>query len=76
MDWLLGLTEYINDVVDILIVSYVIYKLLMLIRGTRAVQLLKGIIVVILAWVLSTFLNLQTLRWMMEQVLHSVSSWC
>lgn len=68
MDWLLGLTEYINDVVDILIVSYVIYKLLMLIRGTRAVQLLKGIIVVILAWVLSTFLNLQTLRWMMEQV--------
>mgnify|MGYP001277018699 FL=1 len=68
MDWILGLTEYVNDTVDILIVSYVIYKLLVLIRGTRAVQLLKGIIVVVLAWVLSTFFNLQTLRWMMEQV--------
>lgn len=68
MDRILGLTGYISDFVDILIVSYVIYKLLMLIRGTRAVQLLKGIIVVVLAWVLSTFFNLQTLRWMMEQV--------
>ena len=68
MERILGLTEYISDAVDILIVSYVIYKLLMLIRGTRAVQLLKGIIVVVLAWVLSTFFNLQTLRWMMEQV--------
>src|SRR5690625_3610075 len=68
MDGILGLTDYISDLVDILIVSYVIYQLLMLIRGTRAVQLLKGIIVVVLAWVVSTFFNLQTLRWMMEQV--------
>lgn len=68
MEWLYGLTDYLNNIIDILIVSYVIYKLLMLIRGTRAVQLLKGIIVVVLAWVLSTYFNLQTLRWMMEQV--------
>lgn len=68
MDGIFDLTKYVSDVVDILIVSYVIYKLLVLIRGTRAVQLLKGIIVVVFAWVLSTFFNLQTLRWMMEQV--------
>lgn len=68
MDGIFGLTKYVSDAVDILIVSYVIYKLLVLIRGTRAVQLLKGILVIVFAWVLSTFFNLQTLRWMMEQV--------
>src|SRR5690606_15593157 len=56
-----------TDVIDILIVSYVIYKGIMLIRGTRAVQLLKGIFVVLLAWGLSVVFNLNTLQWMMNQ---------
>ncbi|NBI29981.1 diadenylate cyclase CdaA [Chengkuizengella marina] len=55
------------DIIDILIVSYVIYKLIMIIRGTRAVQLLQGIVVVIVAWALSILLGLNTLQWMMEQ---------
>jgi diadenylate cyclase len=58
----------INDVIDILIVSYVIYKFILLIRGTRAIQLLKGIIVVVGAWVLSTLFKLNTLQWMMSQM--------
>lgn len=56
-----------TDVIDILIVSYVIYKGIMLIRGTRAVQLLKGIFVVLIAWGLSVVFNLNTLQWMMNQ---------
>ncbi|WP_054950949.1 diadenylate cyclase CdaA [Numidum massiliense] len=68
MKWLAGMTDYLYVIVDIAIVSFVIYKLLMLVRGTRAVQLLKGIIVIVLAWFVSTYFNLQTLRWMMEQV--------
>jgi len=55
------------DIIDILIVSYVIYKLIMLVRGTRAVQLLKGIVVLIIAWGLSVALQLHTLNWMMNQ---------
>ncbi|MDP5277168.1 diadenylate cyclase CdaA [Chengkuizengella axinellae] len=55
------------DIIDILIVSYVIYKLIMIIRGTRAVQLLQGILVVIVAWAFSLLLGLNTLQWMMEQ---------
>ena len=58
----------IVDIIDILIVSYVIYKGLLLIRGTRAVQLLQGIFIVVLAWGLSTVFNLQTLQWMMNQM--------
>ncbi|SDX31798.1 diadenylate cyclase [Marininema mesophilum] len=63
-----GLTRYVNDIVDILIVSYVIYKLLMLLRGTRAVQLLKGISIVIVAWMVSSFFQLSTLQWLMENL--------
>ncbi len=58
----------ITDIIDILIVSYVIYKLILLVRGTRAVQLLKGIVVVVVTWALSIWLNLNTLQWMMNQM--------
>lgn len=54
-------------VLDILIVSYIIYKLLMLLRGTRAIQLIKGIMIVIIAWLLSAFFELKTLQWLMSQ---------
>lgn len=53
--------------IDILLVSYVIYKLIMLIRGTRAVQLLKGIMVIVVTWLLSKYFELTTLHWMMSQ---------
>src|SRR5690554_1706606 len=58
----------IYDIIDILIVSYVIYKAILLVRGTRAVQLLKGIFVVLLTWGLSTLFNLYTLQWLMNQM--------
>lgn len=61
-------TDSIKDVVDILIVSYIIYKMLNMVRGTRAVQLLKGIIVLAVIWAVSTFFDLYTLRWLMNQV--------
>lgn len=63
-----GITQYVSDIVDILIVSYVIYKSLILLRGTRAVQLLKGITVVIAVWVMSTLFHLSTLQWLMENL--------
>ncbi|MEB3103748.1 diadenylate cyclase CdaA [Ferviditalea candida] len=58
----------IYDVIDILIVSYVIYKLILLVRGTRAVQLLKGIFVVVITWLISIWFHLNTLKWMMNQM--------
>lgn len=58
--------KYLGQVVDILLVTYVIYKLIMVIRGTRAVQLLKGIIVILIVWMLSSVLGLRTLGWIMN----------
>jgi diadenylate cyclase len=66
----MGLIDYgdlIRYGIDILLVSYVIYKLIMLIRGTRAVQLLKGIMVIVITWLVSRYFELTTLHWLMSQ---------
>ncbi|MDM5329354.1 diadenylate cyclase CdaA [Neobacillus sp. CF12] len=63
------LWKYLASIVDILLVSYVIYKLLNLIKGTKAVQLLKGIVVILLVRVVSEFFGLNTLSWLMQQAI-------
>ncbi|BFH65396.1 MULTISPECIES: diadenylate cyclase CdaA [Paenibacillus] len=60
--------DSIKDVIDIAIVSYIIYHVILLVRGTRAVQLLKGILVLVIIWALSTWFDLFTLRWLMNQI--------
>ncbi|WP_424475453.1 diadenylate cyclase CdaA [Oceanobacillus kimchii] len=56
--------------VDIALVWYVLYKLIMLIRGTKAIQLLKGIAVVIIVWGVSILLNLQTIQFFTNQIIN------
>ncbi|MFC4598379.1 diadenylate cyclase CdaA [Cohnella hongkongensis] len=70
MDYFAGLTlqNSIKDIIDVLIVSYIIYKVLMMVRGTRAVQLLQGIFLLVLVWAVSNLLNLYTLKWLMNQM--------
>ena len=57
------------NIVDVLLVWFVFYKLITIIKGTKAVQLLKGIFVLIIARILTEFFGLNTLQWMMDQVL-------
>jgi len=59
--------DLLRYAIDISVVTYVIYKLIMLIRGTRAVQLLKGIVVIVVTWLLSKYFELTTLHWLMSQ---------
>ncbi|KGA95788.1 membrane protein [Alkalihalobacillus alcalophilus ATCC 27647 = CGMCC 1.3604] len=59
--------EYLGQIVDILLVTFVIYKLIMIIRGTRAVQLVKGITVVLAVWFISRLFGLRTLEFIMTQ---------
>lgn len=62
--------KYLASIVDIVLVWYVIYKLINVIKGTKAVQLLKGILVILLVRVVSEFLGLATLSWMMQQAIN------
>jgi len=57
------------NILDVLLVWFVIYKIITLIKGTKAVQLLKGIFVIIIARMLTVFFGLNTLSWMMDEVL-------
>ncbi|GGG03036.1 diadenylate cyclase CdaA [Paenibacillus aceti] len=60
--------DWIKDIIDILIVTYIIYHLILLVRGTRAIQLLKGLLVLVLIWAVSTWFDLYTLKWLMNQM--------
>jgi diadenylate cyclase len=70
LDYFAGLTlkNSIKDIIDVLIVSYIIYRVIIMVRGTRAVQLLKGIFLLVLTWAISTWLNLYTLKWLMNEM--------
>ena len=61
-----------QDIVDILIVSYIIYRIILLIRGTRAVQMLLGIIVITGIYFISGRLDLLTLHWLLKTFLSSI----
>ena len=52
-------TIRIQDVLDILIVAYLVYKLIDLLRETRAGQLIKGVLGIILVYVLSQAFQLR-----------------
>lgn len=55
----------IMDIIDILIVAYVIYKGIKLLRETRAATLVKGIVILILAMQLSSLLNLYLVNYIL-----------
>ncbi|WP_227395921.1 diadenylate cyclase CdaA [Jeotgalibacillus aurantiacus] len=55
---------------DILLVWYLLYKLITLIKGTKAVQLLKGIFVIVIVRILSELLGFNTLASIMQEVMY------
>ena len=59
----------IKDVIDILIVSVIFYKIALLIKETRAEQLMKGIITVFIVAQLSEVFKLYTINWMLENTM-------
>ncbi|MDW7670101.1 MAG: diadenylate cyclase CdaA [Bacillota bacterium] len=57
------------DIVDMGIVAFVFYKLYMLIRETRAEQLIKGILVLLLVTPLSEVLQLHVINWILRNTM-------
>ncbi|MGE5544542.1 MAG: diadenylate cyclase CdaA [Bacillota bacterium] len=56
------------NLVDILIVSYVCYRLLLLIRGTRAEQLLKGLIILLGFSAVSRWMGFSAVNWLVNKL--------
>ena len=57
------------DILDILIVAVLIYEFLKLIRGTRAVQMALGSVLVLLLFYVSRLAPLQTVNWLIRNLL-------
>jgi diadenylate cyclase len=56
------------SLVDIAIVAYLIYRILGLISGTRAEQLLRGLLLLLVFSVLASYLNLAMVTWLVEKL--------
>ena len=57
------------DLIDILIVAFIIYQLLQLIRGTHAVQMALGAMVLVLVYWVSQWADLETVNWLLRTFL-------
>ncbi len=62
-------TVGLSAVVDIAIMAFIIYKVLMLIRRTSSGQVAKGVLIVIAAFVLASFFNLSMLSYILSKAL-------
>jgi uncharacterized protein (TIGR00159 family) len=61
-----------QDVLDVFFVAYVIYRIAVLIRGTRTMQMVVGLGIVAAAFVGSQMLGLFTLNWLLNNFLGSL----
>lgn len=57
------------DIIDILVVAFILYEVIILVRNTRASQLAKGIIVLLLAYFIALLANLRTLAFILSGVM-------
>ena len=58
----LMMTFKATDVLDIMVVSFIIYNLIKIVRETRAEQLVKGILILLVAFFISGIFNLKMLN--------------
>lgn len=76
--WNFSLSEFISrlripdvrwtDIVEILLISYLTYHILLWVKNTRAWQLMKGICVVIAVALLAAVFNMTTILWIFQHV--------
>lgn len=59
----------ITDVIDILVVAFLIYKMLGFIRETRAQQMFWGVLLIVAVFILSEVLDLSLLNWLLTRLI-------
>lgn len=61
----------ILDIIDILAIAFIIYKLICFARDTRAGQLVKGIVILFVMYLIAKWFSLPILRWLLGLVVNS-----
>ncbi len=63
----------IRSLIDIAIVSFIIYRILVLLVGTRAIQLIKGVMILTVLAGVASFLRFRLLSWFLGNALLALS---
>jgi len=67
--WWTVATIRATDIVDIAILAYILYRALLVLQGTRAFQSLIGLAFVLILYVVSDWLELSTIQWVLSKFL-------
>lgn len=59
----------VTDIIDIVIVTFLVYNVLRFVRSSRAEQLAKGLLIIVAAAVISGYCHFYVINWMLEKVL-------
>lgn len=59
------------DFLDIVIIAYLIYRLLLITMQTRAIQVIKGVGFILIAWRLADMAGLSTVAWVIKYILNA-----
>ena len=66
--WLYIKNGSITDVIDIVIVAFLIYYLLRFVRNTSAERLIKGISILLVVWLFASWMHLNTIGFLLKQI--------
>ena len=59
---------YLSNIFDVLVVAYILYRLMLLVKGTRAVQIILGIVtLIVITFLAREILYLRTLTWILDK---------
>ena len=61
-----------QDFLDIGIITFLVYRSLQIVRGSRAMQMIVGLAIILVAYVLARALGLLTLSWILDNFLASI----
>ncbi|MDL2293244.1 diadenylate cyclase CdaA [Ruminococcaceae bacterium OttesenSCG-928-D13] len=60
---------HIQDFIDVLVVAFIVYELIILVRHTRAAQLAKGVVLLLVVYVVALLLEMRVLLWVLNAVM-------
>ena len=71
MDFIIGFSKFLavlRPVVDILIIAFLIYQMYKILLHTKAIQLIKGSVLMAMLYAMAYFFRLETLLWVMNKL--------
>ena len=57
-----------QDILDILLVAIILYSVLLIIKGTRALKILIGLMILLITFLLSGYIGLYTMDWLIQSL--------